>query len=100
MPSTAVYSPRCNVLLATDCSGSRRDVIAASTKYLGRQSAVRVQLLTWARAKALRQSIRALSCDHGWSRSTFYRNRARGLAAIARGLNRDAFTSDKIHSWK
>src|SRR5262249_5122433 len=87
MADIGIYSPRTNVLMTADCSCSRRfEVIAASTKYLGRQSAIRVHLLIWARTKALRESVRAITRDHGWSRSTLYRNRARGLAAIADGL--------------
>jgi hypothetical protein len=80
------------VLLAADCLRPRRpfDLVALSSRYLGgRQSSARLRLLAWARAKALGESIRVLCAERGWARRTFYRDRARGLAVIAEGLNRD-----------
>jgi hypothetical protein len=89
LPDRALHGAG-DVLVATDGRELRNfDIVWASTRYLGRASPERIAVLTWARCIALRRSVRELCTERGWSRGTFMRRRARALAAIADGLNRD-----------
>jgi hypothetical protein len=89
LPDRSIYAAG-DVLIAADGRELRElDLVRASARYLGRASPERVAVLTWARCAALRLSVRELCSERGWSRGTFMRRRARALAAIANGLNRD-----------
>jgi hypothetical protein len=63
------------------------DLIAATAPCLGRDSPARIALLTLARARGRRQSIRALCQELGWNRATAYRRSRQAAAHVAHCLN-------------
>lgn len=82
-----IYSPRQNAIVPLTGPVDGADLIVATAEYLGRESALRLQLLTFARCKASRASISAVCRERGWPRMTFYRHIGKAAASVALQLN-------------
>jgi len=91
LPSTPIHSPRKNDLRPLlGANPAPADILMITAHVLGRESAVRVQLLTWARCLATGDSFREICAQKGWKRSSMARGRKKALRAIAARLNVDA----------
>lgn len=90
MRETGVYSPAKNVLQASVFGHpiDGLELVMATTHYLGRDSPARVELLTFARALAIRSVSRECR-ERGISRATWYRHVGTTASQVADRLNLD-----------
>ena len=93
MPTTAIYAPRGNTLVALGGVPSATfDILAFTVDVLGRKSDDCLAVLIWARAKATKGevggSIAQFCVEKRWSRSTFEGRRRRACERIAEAKNR------------
>ena len=93
MPTTPIYAPRGNTLVALGVVPSATfDIIAFTGTVLGDKSVERLVVLIWARAKATKGevggSIAQFCAERNWSRSTFEDRRRRACERIAEAKNR------------
>jgi hypothetical protein len=91
MPNRAIYSPRSGILQPAllDQLIDGAGLILATHVILGHDSPARVELLTYARARA-RRCVRATCREMGVSRATFYRHVRAAAERVAAELNHSA----------
>ena len=88
LPGIPVYSPNRDAFVPLHGAEARPLALLAVTSLcLGRETDLRVRLLTWARLRAAGGSVRDFCREKGWPRSTFERERAEALSRIAHFLN-------------
>lgn len=93
MPTTAIYAPRGNTLMAIgpDVPSATFDIVSFSGTVLGDRSNERRAVLIWARCKATKGlvggSIAQFCIETGWRRSTFEDRRRRACQRIADAKN-------------
>jgi hypothetical protein len=91
LPNAPIHGPRSNVPLPADhcdiAKSASLDFVAATSIYLVERSELRIALLTWARAKAMRVSISEICVEKGWKPATFESRRRVACQTFADGLN-------------
>ncbi|EJW11262.1 hypothetical protein A33M_3340 [Rhodovulum sp. PH10] len=95
MPGFPIYAPGPNVLLPIGGEIGELDLIRLTALYLDRASVERVELLTWARAKAARR-LREEARERGRDRGSQRRRVRATLERLATALNADGIAAPKV----